>query len=178
MDKLRARGDGQLEESGRPLRGDVLARLGMAVDLAQEFRLGSWFEMLVHQPELARLSPFLPGLLEQYARWPKVDGPPLGLDHLELSKVVELIGFPGPARVEIYADVRGVFQGEDVVVKAFPVETLLGAALRLGPLKHRIFGDRFDQMAVPTVFSLFDLVDGIAWQLAFHGSPTECALRR
>ena len=48
--------------------------------------------------------------------------------------------------------------------------------LKLGMLKHIIFGDKVDVFEFDTVFSLFEFIDGIVWELSFHGTPKECAL--
>ena len=178
MQKLKILADGQTLLDGKPLSGDVLNHLGDICELVDGCSLRSFFELLVNYPSLARISPFLPDFLEKYKNWPSSKDPPLGLDYLELTKVMEMIGYPGPPSLEIYTDFRGIFRGQTQEIKSFPVETLLGAPLRLGTLKHKLLGDKFEEMEFQTVYTLFDLVDGIAWQLAFHGSPVECALRR
>jgi hypothetical protein len=50
--------------------------------------------------------------------------------------------------------------------------------LRLGKLKHVVFGDKIDVFEFETVFSLFEFIDGVAWELSFHGAPEACELRR
>jgi hypothetical protein len=98
---------------------------------------------------------------------------------LELSKVVEVIGHPAPPRLEIYQVFRGVdADGLDVEIKSHPVETLLDVPVVLGRLRHVVFGDRVDEFRFQTVCNLFEFQEGISWQLAFHGAPMECALRR
>ena len=48
----------------------------------------------------------------------------------------------------------------------------------LARLKHIVFGDKVDIFEFDTVFTLFEFIEGIAWELSFHVAPTECALRR
>jgi hypothetical protein len=35
-----------------------------------------------------------------------------------------------------------------------------------------------DVFEFETVFTLFEFIDGIAWELSFHGTPDACDLRR
>ena len=48
--------------------------------------------------------------------------------------------------------------------------------LRLGLLKHVVFGDRVDVFSFETVYTLFEFIDSIAWELSFHGTPRECKI--
>ena len=41
-----------------------------------------------------------------------------------------------------------------------------------------IGGDQVDVFEFDTVFTLFELVEGIGWELGFHGTPRECQIRR
>jgi len=99
------------------------------------------------------------------------------VDFLEFSKTVEMLGYPD-RRLEIYNSLAGV-QGTDAVeIKSLQIDKLLDLPLKLGNLKHVVFGDRVDIFEFDTVFTLFEFVDGIAWQLSFHGIPDHCELRR
>jgi len=178
METVLLRLDGTMCVGERQIAGDPLPLLGRAVELSEEYRLRCFFQLLLAYPDLTRLSPFLPGFLAKYPNWPEKSGVPLGLDFLRLDKTVEMIGYPGPARLEIYASLHGLSDGETVEIKSHPVETLLDAPLTLGSCLHKVFGDRFEDMAFMTVFSLFEFIEAISWQLTFHGSPVECALRR
>ncbi|MGD8258472.1 MAG: hypothetical protein PVH56_12955, partial [Desulfobacterales bacterium] len=61
-------------------------------------------------------------------------------------------------------------------LKSFHMQSLLDIPLKLGMLKHIVFGDKVDVFEFDTVFSLFEFIDGIIWELSFHGTPKECAL--
>jgi hypothetical protein len=37
-----------------------------------------------------------------------------------------------------------------------------------------IFGDNIDTFVFDTVYTLFEFVDGVAWQLGFQGAPEVC----
>jgi hypothetical protein len=89
-----------------------------------------------------------------------------------------MIGFPGEPRLEIYHSLRGVYGTEVGEIKSSRLERLLDLPLRLGKLKHVVFGDRMEDFEFETVFILFEFVDGIAWELSFHGTPDACDLRR
>jgi hypothetical protein len=101
-----------------------------------------------------------------------------GMGQLELYKTVEMMGFPGEPRLEIYHTLCGVDGTETCEIKAFPLENLLDMPVRIGKLKHVVFGDKVDVLEFDTIFNLFEFIEGIVWQLSFHRSPKECALRR
>jgi hypothetical protein len=89
-----------------------------------------------------------------------------------------MIGFPGQPRLEIYVTLYGLAGDEPLELKTFQVESLLDIPMRLGGLKHIVFGDTVNVFRFQTVLCLFEFIEGIAWQLSFHGTPRECALRR
>jgi hypothetical protein len=49
---------------------------------------------------------------------------------------------------------------KSVPIKDFQVDMLLDTPVRLGKLKHVIFGDQVDVFEFDTVFTLFELVEG------------------
>jgi len=179
MDEITLAADGLLVRSDGTCETDPLCALGARVLLAEGYTLRSFLRMLAAYPLLTRLSPFAQGLAQGLALWPAAGCVPPGLARLELSKTVEIIGHPAPPRLEIYTVLRGVgTDGSDVEIKPHPVETLLDVPVVLGPLRHVVFGDRLDEFRFQTVCNLFEFQEGIGWQLAFHGAPAECALRR
>jgi len=179
MDEVILTADGLLQTGNGESMADPLRALGMRVILGPDYTLRSFMRMLATHPDLTRLNDFAPEFAAQYGQWPDRDCAPAGLARIELSRVVELIGHPAPARLEIYHSFRGVTAaGEDMEIKPWRVEALLDVPVRLGPLRHVVFGDRVDAMRFETVCNLFEFLEGICWQLAFHGAPLECALRR
>jgi hypothetical protein len=179
MDEITLAADGFLVRHNGTREPDPLCALGARVVLAKGYTLRSFVKMLAQHPLLQRLSPFAKDLAEGLSRWPALGCIPAGIARLELSKTVEIIGHPAPPRLEIYHVLRGVGpDGEDEEIKPHPVETLLDLPVTLGPLKHVVFGDRVDEFRFQTVCNLFEFQEGIGWQLAFHGAPVECALRR
>jgi hypothetical protein len=99
------------------------------------------------------------------------------LDYLEFGKTVEMIGVPDK-RLEIYNSLFGVHASETSEIKSMQLASLLDIPLKLGKLKHIVFGDRVDIFEFDTVYTLFEFIDGIAWQLGFHATPEQCELRR
>lgn len=179
MDEVILEKDGTLRDHHGARIEDPLGALGARVVLAQGYSLRAFMRMLLAYPVLQRLSDFAPEFAAQYPSWPQGDCRPAGLDRLEFSRVVEMIGHPGPPRLEIYHVLRGALpDGEDMEIKGWQVEMLLDAPLALGQLRHVVFGDRVAEFRFETVCNLFDFYEGVLWQLAFHGTPRECALRR
>lgn len=179
MDEITLAEDGFLVRNNGTRETDPLCALGARVLLGGGYVLRSFIRMLVEYPVLTRLSPFAQGLAEGLGDWPASGCAPAGLARLTLSKTVEVIGHPAPPRLEIYHVFRGLgTDGCDLEIKSYPVEALLDVPVALGPLRHIVFGDRLDEFRFQTVCNLFEFQEGISWQLAFHGAPVECALRR
>lgn len=179
MDEVILTEDGDLQGHGGESIEDALRALGARVVLGPGYSLRGFMRMLRRHPVLFRLNDFAQDFAAQYESWPSEGCTPPGLDHLEFARVVELIGHPAPARLEIYHTLRGALpDGADMEIKSWQVEALLDAPLALGPLRHVVFGDRVAEFRFETVCNLFEFFEGVLWQLAFHGTPRECALRR
>jgi hypothetical protein len=155
---------------------DPLAVLGYALELGKAVSLRSFFHMLQGYPLLTRISPFCQDLLGQYDQLP-----PAGCHYddckaLEFSKTIEMIGFPGDPKLEIYRSLMGRRAAGDkrLDLKLVPLGRLLDMPLTLGPLRHVIFGDNIDTFVFDTVYTLFEFVDGVAWQLGFQSAPEVC----
>lgn len=163
-------------EKGRG--ADILASLGTPVILEDGFTLMSFVRLVKMNPDLARLGETIAIVEKDYGDFSDGELLPPGLDRLELTKSVEMIGFPGPVRLEIYSSVRGVRNGEASDIRHEPVETMLAAPICLGKLRHVIFGDKIEELVFDTTFTLFELVDALAWELGFHNAPLACAFAR
>lgn len=160
------------------INDDPLRFLGFGVRLDQGYTLRSYFQMLETYPVLARLNVFIPNYLEQVRKCPETGCVCDGFEYLELSKTVEMIGYPGEPRLEIYHSLRGVSGTDADQLKSSRLEGLLDMPVKLGKLKHVVLGDQVDIFEFETVFSLFEYIDGIAWELSFHGTPEACEIRR
>jgi hypothetical protein len=178
MNRVELRADGHLAAKAAIIADDPLAYLGCQLELEPGASLRSVFRMLERYPLLARLSAFLGDLLTQYRKCPQQGCRCADIDHLEFGKTIEMIGYPGDPRLEIYLSLSGRSGGDTIDIRPYALESLLDMEIRLGILKHVIFGDRVDTFQFDTVFNLFEFIDGVAWELSFHDMPKECQLRR
>ena len=158
MNQVILQPDGQLRAENRDSVRQPLACLGYQVQLEDGCKLRSYFRMLENYPVLGQLGVFYDHILDQYRNCPDDGCLWDAFEHLELAKTVEMIGYPGSPRLEIYNVFHGV------------------GALRLGRLKHVVFGDNVDTFDFDTVYTLFEFIDSIAWELSFHGTPAQCNL--
>ena len=179
MNEITLTSDGIIVSDGKPVgAGRPLMFLSAQVKLASDCTLRSYFKLIDNYPLLTELNPFFAASLEQYRKSPAGGCQDLSLDYLLLTKTIEMIGFPGKPRLEIYHSLYGL-QGADFhEIKDFPLEALLDMPLRLGKLKHVVFGDKVDLFEFDTVFTLFELIDAILWELSFHGTLLACEIRR
>ena len=169
--------NGAIDHNGTRVTSDILRHLGSSIDLEAGYTLRSFFQMLDRYLLLAELNTFFPGYTEQYRSCPP-QGCTTGVaDYLEFSKTVEMIGFP-EKRLEIYNSFSGVDDTGRFEIRSLQLDSLLDLPVKLGRLKHVIFGDPVDVFEFDTVFTLFEFIDGIAWQLSFHLTPTQCEFRR
>jgi hypothetical protein len=177
MSKVILKQSGELTDHRGHLASDALPVLAARLTLEDGFTLRGFVRMLNRYPDLQRLSGFAPNLAALAC--PETGGDAMtGLDRLEFSRVVEIIGAPEPPRLEVYHILRGCMAGgDDEEIRGWQVENLLDVPLRLGALRHVVFGDNVHSFRFETVCTLFDFIDGVIWQLAFHGAPQECALR-
>jgi hypothetical protein len=169
--------NGAIDHNGARVESDILSCLSSQIILEAGYTLRSFFEMVDQYRLLVELNTFFPECMKQYRQCPP-EGCAAGVaDYLEFSKTVELIGFP-EKRLEIYNSFSGVGENGAFEIRSLQLESLLDLPVKLGRLKHVIFGDPVDIFEFDTVFTLFDFIEGIAWQLSFHVIPTQCEFRR
>jgi len=177
MDAVTLEKDGAIDLNGETVRSDALELLSFQIALEKGYTLRSFFAMLDKYTQFAKLNAFFPNFTEQYHGCAE-QGCDTGLvDYLEFGKTVEMIGAPDK-RLEIYNALSGLHAGEASEIKSMQLDSLLDLPLRLGRLKHIVFGDRVDIFEFDTVYTLFELIDGIGWELSFHATPEQCELRR
>ena len=177
MNAVTLKKDGAINLNGKTVRSDALELLSFQISLEKGYTLRSFFEMLVKYALFAKLNAFFPTYTKQYHSCP-AQGCETGLlDYLEFGKTVEMIGAPDK-RLEIYNALFGVHANETTEIKSLQLDSLLDLPLRLGRLKHIVFGDRVDIFEFDTVYTLFEFIDGIGWELSFHATPEQCELRR
>ena len=174
MNTIALHPDGSLAHRGKPLSGEPFMYLGFQIVLEPGYTLRSFFQMLDRYPELAKLNPFCASFLAHYQNCPKQGCNNDGIGYLELLRTVEMVGYPGNPSMQIFVSLEGKFGQDMCDIKPFWLEQLLDLPLRLGRLKHRVFGDKMDTFDFETGFNFFELIDGICWQLSFHNSPEQC----
>lgn len=170
--------NGLIVHSGKPVEPDPLMYLGFMVELEEGYTLRSFFETLKKYPLLVNLNPFFSTFMKKYSECPESECHYEGFDCLEFSKTVEMVGFPGKPRLEIYNSFRGKKDKEALELKTVSLENILDLPVHLGNLRHVVFGDKVDIFEFETFFNLFEFIDGIAWELSFHGSPIQCEIGR
>jgi hypothetical protein len=178
MNTVTLKREGSILSGGKTVKTDLLICLSHQVDLGKDYTLRSFFRMLEKHSLLVELSVFFPSYLEQYRACPQDNCLTESIDYLELSKTVEMIGFPGNPRLEIYNSFQGIRGDQRCEIRSLQIDNLLDMEVKLGRLKHIVLGDKVDIFEFDTVFTFFEFIEGIAWELSFHVAPTECALRR
>ena len=178
MKNVHLNDDGSIEGVSKGDQAALLACLSRQVELGPGYTLRSFFRMIANYDALVHLNAFFPDLLDQFRRGPNDGCRVDGIDWLVLEKTIEMVGFPGEPRLDIYRQFTGWCGEKSVPIKDFQVDMLLDTRVRLGKLRHVIFGDQVDVFEFDTVFILFELVEGIGWELGFHGTPRECQIRR
>ncbi|MFH1136877.1 MAG: hypothetical protein V1816_12435 [Pseudomonadota bacterium] len=178
MDSVTLKKDGAVipdyDESG----SSPLTWLGHRITLEEGYCLADFLLMLERYPDLTKLSVFFPELLERFRETWGRELPASGLEWLEFSRTVEMIGFPGPPSLEIYNSFYGLSGGLAGELKNHAFESLLVVPIRLGGVRHIVFGDRVDIYEFKTAYTFFEFLDGLAWELSIQGAPARCALRR
>lgn len=156
------------------MAGDAIACLGCQLVLAPACTLRSFFYLLDRYPSLQCVNAFAPSHLSQVRRSPARGCTFPGIEALQLCRVIEMTGYPGKPCVRFFINLEGVGQDGCLPIETAGIEQLLDVPLRLGRLKHTVFGDRVDTLVFDTAFNLFELIDGICWELSFHNLPDRC----
>ena len=177
MNAVTLKPDGTIILSGQTVDTVRLDLLSYQITLEEVYSLRSFFKMLDKYALFATINAFFPTYTDQVQRCPAHGCDAGFFDYLEFGKTVEMIGVPDK-RLEIYNSLSGVYAGETSEIKSMQLASLLDVPLKLGKLKHIVFGDRVDIFEFDTVYTLFEFIDGIAWQLSFHATPEHCELRR
>lgn len=203
METVQLSRDGRLVGPGNAPVTDPLPALSLAISLEEGCTLRSFFRMLRLYPGLPKLSGFLPAALADAENCPASGCRSDEISLLAVGKTMELIGFPGKPRAEVYLWLRGLAasSGEAVPsssdaeaghrgislaglmeanreIRFIPLEILLDTPLFLTGLKHVVLGDVDRSLFCETRFTLFEVVDGLAWELGFRGGSQQCSIGR
>ncbi len=176
MNTILLKTDGSLEADRKAVGTRPLKYLNAGVELESGYLLRSFFRMLKRYPELPELNEFSAILIEQYEQSPSSGCKTPGMACLEMGKTVEMIGFPGKPRLEIYNTFQGKSGNDCHEIRSIRVEHLLDVPLCLGRLRHVIFGDKMDLLEFETVYNFFEFMEAIIWELSFHGTPEHCTI--
>ncbi len=176
MNQILLQADGRLFYAGHAIKADPLGYLGFEVRLAPECTLRSFFRCITRHPQLKGLNPFMDSFVQYFGECADGGCTCDSIDHLALWRTVEFIGHPGPARMELSVSLQGFKGSHRQDIRMWWLENLLDMPLQLGRLHHVVFGDLLNSMKFDTVFNLFELIDGICWQLSFHNLPATCRL--
>jgi len=177
VNQIQLKPDGRLTAETHKISDSPLHLLGHQLLLEEHCRLRSFFLLSERYTVFSQLSDHFQLLKMQYDQCPDSNCLWSAFDSLEFSKTVEMIGFPGTPRLEIYHVLKGVGLNATHDIRQLPLKVLLDMPLILGPLKHLVFGDRMDTMEFETVYTLFEFIDGMAWALSFQGASAECLTR-
>jgi len=169
--------EGGIMKRGKPISGSPLGVLSHLIELEEGFTLSSFFAMIKNNEILIQLSELLEPLLDMAGG--RVDGfsKALEIEHLVFYKTIAMKGFPGKPGLEIYNSLKGVKGAEILGLKFFQMESLLEHKLYLGELRHIIFGDSQDMFTYDTHYSLYELIEGVSWELSFNFNPLQCSIR-
>jgi hypothetical protein len=185
MEILQLKENGQIFKRGKMITSPVFRYLSDTITLDRDFKLISFFRVIKLYPELEQLSDILKTLLsmafQSGAPGVMSDTPGVKsdeIDHLTFYKTISMKGFPGEPGIDIYNSLKGVKQDEFIDLKFFQIASLLDHKIVPGRLEHIIFGDAQDTFSYETFYTLFELIEGICWEMSFNFNPKQCALRR
>ena len=201
METVRLTRDGRLVGPGDVPVTDPLPALSLAISLEEGCTLRSFFLMLRRYPDLLKLSEFLPAVLADAEKCPVSGCLSDDISLLAVGKTMELIGFPGEPRAEPYLWLRGLaapsggavppsldaeqpgvflagLMEANREIRFTPLEILLDTPLFLAGLKHVVLGDVDRSLFCETRFTLFEVVDGLAWEFGFRGGSQQCSIGR
>lgn len=156
---------------------DPLSALARKINLESGYSIRSFLEMMHRYPAFQSISPYIAPLIEECEGCPASGCASDGLTHLELVKRVEMIGFPGEPRFNILCTLRGLYKEQEQELRLFQMGSLLDVPVRLGMLKHTVFGDQVNVMEFETDFTLFEFIEGVAWEFGFQRFPEHCSIK-
>jgi len=169
---------GHILKKGKQQTGPVLKLLGKPIELDKAFTLRSFFLMLDQYPELKQISEILEPLIKIVTGNDGLGAKTDEIESLVFYKTIEIQGFPGKPKLNSYNSLKGVMNKTARDLKFLHPETLMDHTLTLGKLNHIVFGDKEDIFQYETFYTLFELVEGIAWELSFNFNPLQCSIRR
>jgi hypothetical protein len=178
MEKIFIDKNGMISKKGITTGNAVLKLLGNHIETDKDFTLNSFFMMIKQYPGLMNISEMMEPILEIVSETGYSGIRSNEINSLLFYKTIEIKGFPGSPSLTFYNTLKGITDKKTKGLKFFHLETLLDHKLKLGKLKHVVFGDEEDIFQYGTFYTLFELVEGIAWELSFNFNPLQCSIRR
>ena len=161
MDAIRLHSDGTLS-SEAPFAG----LLRMRLELDGDVTLRSFFRLLKRNPLARELVPGLGDALAEAEACPASGCRYPGLEALRL----------GTPRVDVYLAVEGV--GDELPeLRFFRLRDMLDTPLQTGTARHVLLGETATALDAETSFTVFDLLEGMGWELGFQGGSLTCNLK-
>lgn len=178
MERVTATASGVLVCGGQRAPAHVLRLLGRPVDFENGVSLSSIAALFHTYPQFHDLSPFVSSFVKTFSD-EMSSQPPASFDHiLELFRTIDMQGYPGTPRVQIFLSLK-VHDGSAYhPLDLFSPDALQSMPLCLGKLRHTVFGDTLDTELFDTDYTLFDVLDSLLWELSFYTDKTQCGLRR
>ncbi|MCP3940444.1 MAG: hypothetical protein GY710_03055 [Desulfobacteraceae bacterium] len=177
MEKITLTKEGLILKKKTAVTVDVFSLLSNTIELEPGFTLASFFALISQYPELIKMSQLLETFLTMVkagnGQFPKT----LEIEKLVFFKTIAMKGFPGKPGIQIYNSLKGIKDNQTKILKFFQMESLLEHELILGDLKHIIFGDGQDMFTYETFYSLFELIEGVTWEMSFNFNPLQCSIR-
>jgi len=177
MEKISLTKEGLILKKNIPVTGNVFSLLSHTIVLAPGFTLASFFSMVSKYPDLIKMSELLDTFLTMAAAGNGQFPQTREIEGLVFYKTIAMKGFPGKPGIQIYNCLKGIKDNQTKALKFFQMESLLEHELILGDLKHVIFGDGQDMFTYETCYSLFELIEGITWEMSFNFNPLQCSIR-
>lgn len=176
MNQITLHADGRLEHAGQTVHQKTLSYLNHALQVDPGVTFRTYFNLLERYAQFTELNAFCATCCERYGACPPEGCRTDAIDHLEFYKSIEMVGFPGAPRLEIFTSFKGIKDQAPVDIRELAWESMLDMPVQLGCLKHVVFGDRVDAFEFETAYTLFEFVDGMAWELSFQNQPQICQL--
>ncbi|SIO40872.1 hypothetical protein [Halodesulfovibrio marinisediminis] len=177
MEELNLSPDGTLRQNNSAV-ADIISCLSQRIVLEDGVTLRSFFSLFSAYPDILRLNPFLQGACNDAATCNDSGCTTEDFTHLELYRQLEMTGAPGTPEMNIHTLVRGINNQGRHELRFYRLNNLLDMPFSLGQMRHVLFGDRTSELYCNTTFSLFEVIEGIAWELGFQGGSLTCSLRR